>query len=138
MATFRAIGDALRLDELRISATEAMLEGRLALGAGPELVPELEQLHRDNPLRERPLAALMLALYRAGRQTDALASYRELCGVLREELGLQPSESLRELERAILRHDPSLLAPPAGMPTHAAGRLPVPATPFLGRARELS
>jgi predicted ATPase/DNA-binding SARP family transcriptional activator len=132
-----AIGDALRVDELKISATEALLEGRLALGAGAELVPELEQLHRESPLRERPVAALMLALYRAGRQTDALASYRELCRVLREQLGLQPSESLRQLERAILRHDSSLLAMPAGAPTHAAGHLPVPATPFLGRGREL-
>jgi DNA-binding SARP family transcriptional activator len=132
-----AIGDALRIDELKISATEALLEGRLALGAGAELVPELEQLHRESPLRERPVAALMLALYRAGRQTDALASYRELCRVLREQLGLQPSESLRQLERAILRHDSSLLAMPAGAPTHAAGHLPVPATPFLGRGREL-
>ena len=133
-----ALGDAHRIDELRISATEAMLEARLALGIGAELVPELEQLHRDNPLRERPLAALMLALYRAGRQTDALASYRDLCGVLREELGLQPSESLRALERAILRQDPSLSTPPHQPPTPAASHLPVPATPFLGRARELA
>ena len=131
-----ALGDAHRIDELRIGATEAMLEARLALGIGAELVPELEQLHRENPLRERPLAALMLALYRAGRQTEALASYRELCGALREELGLQPSESLRALERAILRQDPSLSTPPPQIP--ATSRLPVPATPFLGRARELA
>ena len=133
-----ALGDAHRIDELRISATEAMLEARLALGTGAELVPELEQFHRENPLRERPLAALMLALYRAGRQTEALASYRELCGVLREELGLQPSESLRALERAILRQDPSLSTPSSQPRIPATSRLPVPATPFLGRARELA
>jgi predicted ATPase/DNA-binding SARP family transcriptional activator len=133
-----ALSDAHRIDEIRISATEAMLEARLALGIGAELVSELEQLHREYPLRERPLSALMLALYRAGRQTEALASYRELCGVLREELGLQPSEPLRALERAILRQDPSLSTPPPQPRAPAAGHLPVPATPFLGRARELA
>ena len=133
-----AIGEPHRLDELRIGATEALLEARLALGAGEELVQELERQHRENPLRERPLAALMIALYRAGRHTDALARYHELCKALREELGLEPGESLRELEMAILRHDPSLLAPAPEAPRHAAGRLPVPGTPFIGRTRELS
>ena len=127
-----------RLGELHVSALEDRIESGLALGDGGTLVGELEGLVREHPYRERLRGQLMLALYRAGRQTEALASYRELCEVFRDELGLQPGESLRELERAILRQDPSLLAPPAGVPTHAAGRLPVPATPFLGRARELS
>jgi DNA-binding SARP family transcriptional activator len=69
-----------------------------------------------HPLRERLCGQLMLALYRAGRQADALAAYRELSGVLREELGLRPSESLRQLERAILGQDPSLSGPPAQAP----------------------
>lgn len=133
-----AIGEPHRLDELRVGATEALLEARLALGAGEELVRELEQLRRENPLRERPLAALMIALYRAGRHTEALAEYHELRRALREELGLEPGESLRELEMAILRHDPSLLATPPEAPRHAPGRLPAPGTPFIGRTRELS
>ncbi len=133
-----AIGEPHRLDELRIGATEALLEARLALGGAEELVPKLEQLHRENPLRERPLAALMIALYRAGRHTDALAKCREQGKALREELGLEPSESLRQLEMAILRHDPSLLAPAPEAARRSAGRLPVPGTPFIGRTRELN
>ena len=125
-----------RLEELRVAALEDQIEAELAVGDGATLVGELEGLVREHPYRERLRGQLMLALYRAGRQTDALATYRELAGVFREELGLEPSQPLRELERAILRHDPSLLAPPAQAP--ATDHLPIPATPFLGRARELA
>ena len=78
----------------------------------------------------------MLALYRAGRQADALTVYRETSELLREQLGLEPGGALRELERSILKQDAMLVAAPfpgAIPPT----RLPVPATPFLGRVREL-
>ncbi len=125
-----------RLEELRVAALEDRIEAELALGEGGGLAGELEGLVREHPYRERLRGQLMLALYRAGRQTDALATYRGLAGLLRDELGLEPSHSLRELEGAILRHDPSLAAPATRAPS--AGHLPVPATPFLGRARELS
>lgn len=125
-----------RLEELRLVALEQRIEADLALGDSGTLVGELEGLVRKHPYRERLHGQLMLALYRAGRHADALASYRELCAVLREELGLQPSTSLRELERAILNQDPALSAPSAQAAT--TQHLPVPATPFLGRARELA
>ena len=134
-----ALGDAHRMDELRIGATEAMLEGRLALGIGAELVPELERLHRENPLRERPLAGLMFALYRAGRQTEALC---ELSRALRRcyarnwassRASLCGSSSGRSCARTRRCRRPR-----RGREYTAASRLPVPATPFLGRARELA
>jgi len=131
-----AQAEIARLSELHIEVVEQRIEAQLAQGREAGLIGELEGLVREHPLRERLCGQLMLALYRAGRQADALAAYRELSGVLREELGLQPSESLRELEREILSQDPSLSAPAAQ--TSAAGYLPVAATPFLGRARELA
>jgi len=102
-----------RLEELRLAAIEARVEADLAAGRDGDLVPELESLVSEHPLRERLRTQLMLALYRAGRQADALAAYRETREVLVGELGLEPSEDLQELERAILRHDPSLAAAPA-------------------------
>ena len=81
---------------------------------------------------------LMLALYRTGRQADALAAYRAARRTLVQELGIEPSVELRELEQRMLRHDPSLSPPTAQLPPLAAGHLPVPATAFLGRARELA
>jgi predicted ATPase len=130
-----AQAEIARLSELHIEVVEQRIEAELALGREAGLIGELEGLVREHPLRERLCGQLMLALYRAGRQADALAAYRELSGVLREELGLRPSESLRQLERAILGQDPSLSGPAAQAP--AAGYLPVAATPFLGRTREL-
>jgi predicted ATPase/DNA-binding SARP family transcriptional activator len=128
-----------RLEEMRLVAIEDRIDAELAVGDHRALVGELEGLVRDHPLRERLHGQLMLALYRAGRQADALARYRELSQMLADELGLQPGESLRELERAILQHDPSLLtAPAASAPAPVTSHLPVPATPFLGRARELA
>jgi predicted ATPase/DNA-binding SARP family transcriptional activator len=124
-----------RLEELRLVALEQRLEADLALGADAEVVPELEALVREQPLRENLRRLLMLALYRSGRQADALAAYRDARAVLADELGLNPSESLQELETAILRHDPALLAPPA---TRRRTNLPVLPTPFLGRGRELA
>jgi DNA-binding SARP family transcriptional activator/class 3 adenylate cyclase len=96
------------LEELRTAALEDLIEARLLLGAGPELVPELEQLIADYPFRERLRGQLMLALYRAGRQADALDAYQETRHTLVGELGIEPSAPLRELEQAILRQEASL------------------------------
>ena len=109
--------EAARLEELRRLAVEERIEADLALGRGPELVPELESLVAQRPLEERPRAQLMLALYRAGRQADALAVFREGKRVLDEELGLELGEQLRELELAILRQDPALSVTAAARPS---------------------
>jgi len=105
-------GEIRRLEELRLQAVMERVDADLALGAGAELVSELESLVASDPLQERLRGQLMLALYHAGRQADALGVYRELSGVLREELGLEPSKGLQELERSILQHDRSLDPPP--------------------------
>jgi class 3 adenylate cyclase len=98
-----------RLEELRTVAVEERIEADLALGRHAELVSELEALVQAQPLRERPRAQLMLALYRSGRQADALAAYRAARETLVEELGIDPGPELRELEASILRQDESLL-----------------------------
>jgi len=98
-----------RLEELRLDAVEARIEADLALGRHAGLVPELEALVQAHPLREHPHARLMLALYRSGRQAEALAAYRRARDTLVEELGIEPGPELKELESAILRQDESLL-----------------------------
>ena len=100
-----------RLEELRLLALERRLEADRLLGRDRELVAELETLVREQPLRESFRAELMRALYRSGRQADALAVYRDGRTLLVDELGLEPSPALQELEQAILRQDPSLEAP---------------------------
>jgi DNA-binding SARP family transcriptional activator len=107
---------AMRLDELRLVALERRIEAELACGRHREVVGELESLTSANPLRERPQELLMLALYRCGRQAEALDSYRATRSRLVEQLGLEPGAALRALEQAILRHDDALdrrVAPPA-------------------------
>src|SRR5262245_33293565 len=99
-----------RLDEQRLSALEQRIDADLELGRDAELVPELEALLREHPLRERLRGQLMLALYRCGRQAEALDVYRSGRRLLDEELGLEPGEELRRLERAILVQDESLAA----------------------------
>jgi DNA-binding SARP family transcriptional activator/WD40 repeat protein len=100
--------EARRLEELHLLAEMERIDAELALGAAAEVVVELERLIAAAPLQERLRAQLMLALYRSGRQAEALAAYREACGLLRDELGLTPSAELRELEVMILRHDAGL------------------------------
>ena len=106
-----------RLEELRLAAIERRIEADLALGRHADLVGELESLISEHPFRERLRAQLMLALYGSGRQADALEAYRAARRELQDLLGLDPSQSLQDLERRILQHDPELaLAPPADRP----------------------
>jgi len=100
-----------RLEELRLAALEDRLEADLASGRHSEVVSELEALLAHHPLRERFRAQLMLALYRSGRQADALRAYRETRRELVEELGIEPGPRLRELEGQILRQDVALDSP---------------------------
>jgi predicted ATPase/DNA-binding SARP family transcriptional activator len=126
--------ESARLQELRLEALEGRLEAELQLGRHAELVSELEGLVQAEPLRERMRGQLMLALYRSGRQADALESYREGRQALVSELGLEPGPELRELEAAILRQDSSLAVEPPEL--RARRHLPAPATPLVGRRRE--
>jgi DNA-binding SARP family transcriptional activator len=118
-----------RLEELRALAIEDRVKADLELGEHARLVSELEALVREHPLRERLRAQQMLALYRAGRHADALAAFREARATLDAGLGLEPGPELRQLEQAILVHDPSLAAPAAAEPGVPAA----PPTPTFGR-----
>src|SRR5215217_7781660 len=143
-----AQGDIARLEELRLAAVEERIDARLALGEHPLVVAELEQLAAEHPSRERLISLRMLALYRCGRQTDALEVYTRSRRRLDAELGLEPSSQLRHLEEAILRHDPSLQGPvsdatlqgrsEAAPPSLPAQLQPRPAMPFVGRTAELA
>jgi DNA-binding SARP family transcriptional activator len=143
-----ARAEAARLDEGRLAAIETRIEADLAAGRHAELSGELAALVDAHPLRERLWALRMLALYRAGRQADALRAYQELRKLLADELGLDPNPELARLEAEILRHDPSLAwrgcaPPPAGQPGLSAPTpLPPPLrwdqpSPVVGRASEL-
>jgi predicted ATPase/DNA-binding SARP family transcriptional activator/Tfp pilus assembly protein PilF len=132
----RRAAEAERLEELRFTALELRHDAELACGRHDAVVAELEALTAEHPYRERFLQQRMLALYRCGRQADALEVYRDAREVLAEDLGLDPSPTLQELERAILRQDPSLAAPEA--PTRSTQPLPVPPTPLVGRRLELA
>jgi predicted ATPase/DNA-binding SARP family transcriptional activator len=141
---YAGFADAERahLAELTLVAIETRVEADLALGRHRELIGELEALCRENPLRERVRELLMLALYRAGRQAEALRTYSEVRECLVGELGIDPGPTLRELEARILAHDPSLAAAgPAGLgavPTPmATDNLREPLSSFVGRAAEL-
>jgi YVTN family beta-propeller protein len=120
--------EAQRLEELRLLAVEERIDAELELGHHASLCPELEALVQDHPLRERLRGQLMLALYRTGRQAEALASYRAGRSLLVEELALEPSPQLRELEQAILIQDKSLLLNPREAP---AGEAALPDGPRL-------
>ena len=150
-----------RLDLLRVRVRRALFEARLAAGEDAGLVPGLERMVAEYPLDERLHGQLMVALYRGGRQADALAVFHRLRRTLDEELGIDPSQPLRDLETAILRQDPALDAPApaaatvaapaaAAVPTAVAGAgrataaVPVPAQlppampAFTGRGAELA
>jgi DNA-binding SARP family transcriptional activator len=102
---------AAHLDELRIAAQEHLAAAALEAGEAASVIPDLERLVDAEPLRERPRELLMLALYRAGRQADALELFRRTRELFVGELGIEPSAALRDLEGAMLRHDPALDAP---------------------------
>lgn len=113
------VAEAERLEERRLLALEARIDAEIELGGSGELVGELERLVAAHPFRERLLGQLMLVLYHAGRQAEALAAFRAGRARLAAELGLEPSPGLRELERRILEHDPALTPVRAPKPTRA-------------------
>src|SRR5436190_12891999 len=119
-----------RLEDARLAALEERIEADLALGRHARLMPELEELVAREPLRERPRAQLMLALYRSGRQADALELYRRTRETLSEELGIEPGLELQELERRMLQHDPELERPrPAPRPAEEGAPVPIARRP---------
>jgi len=122
--------EAARLDSLRAAAVEDAAESALALGRARELIGELELAVAEEPLRERRWALLMLALYRAGRQADALGAYHRARAVLRDEVGVDPGAELQRLHRDMLEQAPSLLAPMVAPEAALAG----PGCPFKGLA----
>ncbi|GIH67829.1 AfsR/SARP family transcriptional regulator [Sphaerimonospora thailandensis] len=138
--------EAGRLDEHRITASEDCLELELDLGRHHELVGELTRLVEEHPLRERLRGQLMTALYRSGRQAEALEVYRRARHTLIEELGIEPNEQLQQLEYAILTSDESLklpeppievsLEPPVNVPS-VPGMLPTDIADFTGRVKQV-
>jgi predicted ATPase/DNA-binding SARP family transcriptional activator len=124
--------EAARLEELRLEAVEERAQADLERGRHAELVAELEALLVEQPLRERLWGELMTALYRSGRQADALAAYRRAQRML-VDLGIETGDELRALEQKILRHE--LDAAPVPTPPH---NLPTQLTSFVGRGRELA
>jgi DNA-binding SARP family transcriptional activator/Tfp pilus assembly protein PilF len=144
--TLFGVTEAARLEEMRLGAVEARLDADLALGRHAEVTSELEALVHEYPLRERFWSQLMLALYRGGRQSDALAAYRRVWEMLADELGLEPGEELRSLEQAVLRQQVPTVPPLAAHRGGAAGAfqaaatraLPRDNTSFTGRQAELA
>ncbi len=137
-------GEAGRLEELRMEALEERIDADLQLGREHELIGELKLLVGDHPLREGLWAQLMLALYRCGRQAEALAAYAEARMVLIDRLGLEPGSRLRDLQQAILRQELPVDVPPSRLPR--AGRpaaltglrsVPVALTSLVGRSEQL-
>ncbi len=126
--------DIERLEELRLVACEDRIDAELALGRHAMLVPELETLVAEHPLRERARGQLMLALYRSSRQADALESYRAGRALLSKELALEPGPALRELERSILRHEAVLELPKRSVPPAGGGESPAAARPLAPEA----
>src|SRR5438128_10479223 len=119
-----AAAEIRRLNERELAVVEDLIDVELRLGRHVEMVSELEGLVREEPLRERLSEQLMLSLYRSGRQADALDVGRRTRRLLADQLGIEPSRSLRELERAVLNQDASLATP--------RGEQHRPATPGRG------
>jgi DNA-binding SARP family transcriptional activator len=136
-----AAPQATHLEELRLACIEDRIEADLAVGQHSDLVGEVRMLVAAHPLRERPRRQLMLALYRAGRQAEALTVYHEFRRVLQDELGMEPSGALNDLQRKILNQDPSLEPSARDVPLRLVEPPAVLATPtddgFVGRADEL-
>ena len=136
-----ARSEVLHLEELRLVATELRIDADLATGRHSGLVPELESLAAEYPLRERFWGQLMTALYRSGRQPEALRAYRRAYEVF-AGLGIAPSAELEQLEEQILRRDAALQPgpdlPPGATPSMAPNNLPLQRTSFVGRERELA
>jgi len=130
-----AQGEIARLEELRLAILEERIESDFALARHADLVGELEALVAEHPLRERLRGQHMLALYRSGRQAEALESYQEARRLLTDELGLEPSDTLKNLQRAILAQDPALQPPRLRPETELVAGAAGPA-PFVGRERE--
>ena len=128
-----------RLEELHLGAIDDLIDARLALGRHAEVVGELERLVAQHPLRERPRGQLMLALYRSGRQGDALAVYQSGRRAVVEELGLEPGRGLQDLERAILKQDPTLdaVVSPESAVAEESRQARRAAGAFVGRDGEL-
>jgi DNA-binding SARP family transcriptional activator/tetratricopeptide (TPR) repeat protein len=131
-----AQADIARLEELRLAALEDRIRADLELGRHAELTGELEGLVREHPLRERLQALLMLALYRSGRQAEALEAYAAARRALVDELGIEPGRELSELQRSVLAQDSSLDPPAAAAPR--VDGVPPPAEPLIGREAELA
>ncbi len=148
------VGEATRLEEMRLSALEERTGVLLGMGRHTELVGELISLVNEHPLRERLQGHLLVALYRSGRQADALRAFGRARAILVDELGIDPGPDLRRIEQQILTQDPDLdwrspiegppadLAPPSTSPlssavsTRPGGALPMPVTPLIGREVE--
>ena len=154
-----AQADIRRLEELRLSALETRIDADLRLGRHGELIAELETLLDQDPTRERLAGQLMTALYRSGRQADALEVFQRTRCQLADELGLEPGPSLKAVQQQVLSQDPALSYPgasgsaarssdgePSGSPDRSAppleslnrSNLPAPTSPLVGRAEELS
>jgi len=137
-----AQAEGARLEELRLAALEERIEDDLTLGRHADLVGEIESLVAEHPHRERLRAQLMLALYRAGREPEALEAYRDTRAAL-DELGIDPSDRLRALEHGMLNHDPALELVPTRLLIDENVPLPGPLVPsspfpFVGRADEVA
>ena len=128
--------EAARLEALRIDALEEQFDAALALGGHTEVVGRIRQVLEEHPFRERLWGQLMLALYRDGRQAEALEAFGQARRVLAEQLGIEPGPGLQRLQAAILAHDSALASIPAAVA--ARGRLPAAVTSFVGRQQALA
>lgn len=129
------LAERARLEESQLSVVEARIDAEIKLNQHEALLPELKLLVSQFPLRERLHAHLMLVLYKCGHQADALGTYRDLRRLLVNELGIEPSKPLRDLQQRILREDPTLLG---AAPVRVRPRAPAPRGVLIGRSREVA